>query len=88
MRRFFGLGAAVLFSSFLSENPPLISTPDHFIRGSSKAYSRKGWGSRPVAGGGQRERERRMRQILAGQLKAENGLDVGLSERLWKEGRI
>lgn len=48
--------------------------PHHKIRASNSYNNKRGWGSQNIPGGGRQERERRMRQIAAGQLTRANGL--------------
>lgn len=82
MRRLgFGLLGALAALDIAPLFPHLIEQPPHRMRCSS-TYNRRGWGSRPVAGGGEQERSRRRRQIAAGSLKPGNGLDLELSARL------
>lgn len=68
-------------SALMFAAPFIETTPAHMYRG-SHTYNRRGWGSHPVAGGGEKERARRRRQIEAGSLKRDNGLDPELSARL------
>lgn len=72
-----GIGALALGSMLAASRPAKIND---MIRGKaigSRFSNHANQGSHPVPGGGTQERERRRRQIAAGQLKRENGLADG-----------